>query len=379
MLPRDKEKHKLQIAHVLTSLAIGGGERVALELARIHRQAGMAVSVISFEEIAGGALGPAFERVGVEVLRVPKRPGFDPTLPARLLRLFASRRREARGFDVVHTHNPLPLIYTPLAAKAAGARVIHTKHGPHPDRPHRLWLRRAGALAVDAFVAVSEDSRAFARSIREVPLRRLSTIENGVDTDGYRPDPIARREGRRALGIPEDAWVVGTVGRVAPVKNHPLLVSAMAPLLREGAHLVIVGGGPEYERLAALVREQGLETSVHLTGPSHDVPGLMNTFDVFALSSDVEGLPLVLPEAMATELPVVATAVGGVPRVVLEGETGHLVPKGDAAALGERLASLRDDRERGRRMGARGRVVSVERYSSRRMADEYLALYRGER
>lgn len=376
MPSRGVAKKQLRIAHVLTSLCIGGGERVALELARIHARQGMDLAVISFEELEGGTLGAAFEAAGVEVIRVPKRRGFDVTLPPRLLRLFATRRRGGRGFDVVHTHNPLPLIYATAAARAAGARVIHTKHGPHPDRPHRLWLRRAGALAVGAFVAVSEDSRSFARKIREVPPGRLLTIENGVDTDGYRPDREARAGARRDLGIPEGAWVVGTVGRLAPVKNHALLLRAMAPLLRDGAHLVLVGGGPEADATRSLVAELGLNDWVHLTGPRHDVPRLVNAFDVFALSSDTEGLPLVIPEAMATELPVVATAVGGVPKVVLEGETGLLVPRGDEQGMREALASLRRDPERARGMGQRAREVSVLRYSSQRMADQYLELYR---
>jgi glycosyltransferase involved in cell wall biosynthesis len=376
---RGVAKKELRIAHVLTSLCIGGGERVALELARIHAHQGMRLAVVSLEELEGGTLGAAFERAGVEVIRVPKRRGFDVTLPPRLLRLFASRRRAGRGFDVVHTHNPLPLIYATTAARAVGARVVHTKHGPHPDRPHRLWLRRAGALAVGAFVAVSEDSRAFASKIREVAPNRLLTIENGVDTEGYRPDGDARIGTRQELGIPSDAWVVGTVGRLAPVKNHALLIRAMAPLLRERAHLVIVGGGPEADSTRALVSELALGASVHLTGPRDDVPRLVNAFDVFALSSDTEGLPLVIPEAMATELPVVATAVGGVPRVILEGETGLLVPRRDEGRMRDALAALRAEPERARRMGKRAREVSVLRYSSQRMADQYLALYRGER
>jgi glycosyltransferase involved in cell wall biosynthesis len=349
----------LSITHVLLSLHIGGGERVALELARMQAADGHRVSVVSFE------------RANVEVVCIPKRAGFDWTLPPRLLRHFRARRP-----DVVHTHNPLPLIYAAAPARAARARVIHTKHGPHPDRALRLWLRRGGAACTSAFVAVSEDSGEFARRVREVAPSKLSIIENGTDTDAFHPDEAARAALRAELGIPADAFVVGTVGRMEDVKNHALLVRAVAPLLGERCHLVIAGGGSLERATAELAEALGVSAFTHLTGPTDAVARVLAGLDVFALSSKTEGLPLVIPEAMATELPVVATAVGGVPKVVVEGETGLLVPAGDEPALRDAIARLRDDPELVRRMGLRGRSLARERYSARRVAAEYMALYR---
>lgn len=359
------------IAHVLTSLHIGGGERVALQLAKRQVLDGERVSVVSFEEPPDGPLAAEFQEAGVRVLRVPKRRGFDVTLPPRLLARF-----RALGCDVVHTHNPLPLIYAAGAGKLAGARVVHTKHGPHPDRPHRLWLRRIGAACTSAFVAVSEDSGQFARSIREVSERKLTIILNGTDTEHFHPDAQARREVRAELGVDESAWLVGTVGRMAEVKNHPLLIRALAPVLSPGLQLLIAGGGEEEARTKALVRELGVGDFVHLTGPTREVARLLAALDTFALSSKTEGLPLVIPEAMSTELPIVATSVGGVPKVVDDGETGFLVPAGDEDALREQLLALQRDPDLAKRMGRRAREVACERYSVRRVADQYDALYR---
>jgi len=359
------------IVHVLTSLHIGGGERVALQLAKRQALDGERVAVVSFEEPPDGRLAIEFEEASVRVVRVPKRPGFDLTLPPRLLLQF-----RALGADIVHTHNPLPLIYAAAAGKLARARVVHTKHGPHPDRSHRLWLRRAGAACTHAFVAVSDDSGRFARSIREVSPRKLSIILNGTDTEHFHPDADTRREVRAELGIDESAWLIGTVGRMADVKNHPLLIRALAPVLSKQLQLLIAGGGEDEARTAALVDELGVREFVHLTGPTRDVARLLTALDTFALSSKTEGLPLVIPEAMCTELPVVATAVGGVPKVVDDGETGFLVAPGDEDALREKLLELQLDPELAIRLGKRGRQVACERYSVRRVADEYAACYR---
>lgn len=362
----------LHIAHVLLSLHVGGGERLALMLAARQVAAGHRVTVVSLEEPPGGALGPEFEQAGVEVRRLSKRRGgFDRTLPRRLARLFRDHR-----ITVVHTHNPMPLVYAGIPAKLAGARLVHTKHGPHPDRPHRLWLRRIAGVAADAFVAVSDTTRDFALKIREVSPRKLSVIINATDLDRFRPDADLRQRAREAWGVPSRAFVFGTVGRVAEVKNHALLIEAAAPLLGEDTRLVIAGDGPELARLRSLASDLGVASWVHLLGMQREVPTVVNGFDVFALSSNVEGLPLALTEAMGCALPVVATAVGGVPKVVEPEVTGLLCPPRDAAALRACLAQLRADPARGREMGRRGREVAEQRYSIDRMAAEYMALYR---
>jgi glycosyltransferase involved in cell wall biosynthesis len=203
----------------------------------------------------------------------------------------------------------------------------------------------------------------------------LRVIENGVDVELFRRDAAARFGLRRKLGIPDAAWVVGTVGRLAPEKDHGLLLDAIAPELCDQHRLVIVGSGPEEERLRAHVSAGPAAPWVTLTGARSDVPRLLSAFDVFVLSSKTEGLPLVIPEAMAASLPVVSTAVGGIPSVVRDGETGLLVPPGDAAALRAALVSLHADRQRAHAMGTAARQLAEAQYSKQRMVSDYLALY----
>lgn len=363
----------LSIVHVLSSLGMGGGERIALDLARGQAAAGHRVLTVSLAAEAG-ALRPEFDRHGLEVAVLPKRgaTGLDLVLPFELGALFGRRRA-----DVVHTHNILPLIYAVAPARLRGAAVVHTKHGKNlGGSAGRERLGRAAARGVGAFVAVSDATAAAARAARECPPDRLRVITNGIDLSRFAPDPAARAEVRAALGVPDDGFLIGTVGRLVPVKDHPLLLRAVAPLLGERVHLAIVGDGPERADLDARIAALPRPGSVHLLGNRPDVPRLLAAMDVFVLSSASEGLPLVIPEAMATGLPVVSTDVGGIADVVVAGETGTLVRHGDEAALRAALAALDADRSLGRRLGASGRARALSRYSSETMGAAYLDLYR---
>lgn len=363
----------MKIAHVLSSTHTGGAERVALLICERLVKKGHDVSVVSLEEPRGGPLAAEFATAGVTVIPVPKKLGvFDRTLSARLLARFVRSR-----FDVIHTHNPIPLIYAAIPARLSGARAVHSKHGPHPDAWQRLMLRRAGAAATHAFVPVSQSVADFALSIHEVFRSKVHVITNGTDTARFRKDEALRASVRAKLGVPTDAFVIGTVGRMAAVKNHPLLVRAAAPLLGPKVRLVVVGSGAEADRTKAIARDLGVEAFAHFPGETSDVPPYLAAFDVFALSSDSEGLPLCLTEAMSASLPLVCTAVGGIPALVEEGETGLLSAPGDDAALRASIQRLLDDDGLRERLGRRGREVALARYSADRMTEDYLAVYRG--
>jgi glycosyltransferase involved in cell wall biosynthesis len=358
------------IVHVLSSFGMGGQERVALDLATGQAAAGHQVLTVSLAPRPDGPLAAEFQAKGLEIATVPKRQGRDLVLMVELGRLF--RRR---GADVVHTHNPQPLLFSAIAARASGAALVHTKHGVNPDTPRRLAMRRAAGVLVQAFVCVSEPTAEVARTQHECRPGRLHVVPNGIDLDRFAPDPDARRALRAELGIPEDAFAVGTVGRLYTEKGHAYFIRAVEPVLGDRFHLVITGEGPERANLEKQIAALARKDCVHLTGNRRDVPRLLASLDAFALTSVSEGLPLVIPEAMAAGLPVVATAVGGVPLVVADGETGFLVPSGDEEALRARLCALDEDRELARRCGETGRERALGRYSSRRMVADYLDLY----
>ena len=371
----------MRIAHVIGSFGVGGGERVALDLAAGQRARGADVVVVSLEEPANGPMAAEYAAHGIPIVRLAKRAGgIDVALVGKLaLALWR------RGIQIVHTHNPPPLIYGAPAARLAGARCVHTKHGANEMRGRRRLLARAAARCCAAFVAVSATTAEQARAHGEVAPSKLSTIENGIDLSRFAPSATLRATVRAELGLPAEAFVVGTVGRLVREKNQPLLVAALAPHLSAQLRLVVVGDGPEKPALDAAVAALGERAQwVSRLGARGDVPRLLHALDVFALSSDSEGLPLVIVEAMAASLPVVSTAVGGIPAVVIDGgvdgstgshATGALVPRGDATALGSRLWQLASAPALGVSWGEEGRRRALARYSAQRMIDDYFAVY----
>jgi glycosyltransferase involved in cell wall biosynthesis len=358
------------IGHVLSSFALGGQERVAGDLARLQRAAGHRVLAISLAPGPEGPVAATFQAAGALTCTVAKGSGVDPSLP---LRLAAHLRRHA--VTVVHTHNPHALIYGAPAACLAGAVAIHSKHGMNPDAPRRLWLRRVAASLVDAYVAVTPTVASQALEQRDCLPSRLHVIPNGIDTVRFAPDLDKRRMMREHLGIPAEAWVVVTVGRLAPEKDQALLVDAMAPLLGAGRRLIIVGDGAERAALRSRVAALPEGRYVHMLGERDDVESILAGCDAFALTSRTEGLPLVLLEAMATGLPVLSTAVGGIPDLIERGVTGFLSPAGDCRALAVGLASLSADPALSRCVGEAGRSEILAHHSVDRVAREYGELY----
>ena len=356
------------IVHVLSSFGLGGQERMALELAHAQRDGGDSTFVVALAP--QGPLDIEFRKAGVVTRYAPKRPGFDFRLFGHLARLFTELRA-----DIVHTHNPQPMIYAAPAAKLAGASVVHTKHGANPDLARRRWLRRLAAAFVDAYVAVSPATAAVAKRYHECARRKLFIIANGIDVRRFGRDTAARQDVRQELGISEHAWVVGTIGRLAPEKDQLLLIRAMAPLLGEHRQLVIVGEGPERPRLERELRQLEDARFVHLTGARRDAGRMLAAFDAFALTSTTEGLPLVIPEAMAAGLPIVSTAVGGIVDVLDDGRTGFLVPPENVAALRTRLFELSQNPILASRVGTAARQAAIAQYSSGRMLNDYSGLY----
>ena len=369
-MPMPSKPTPLAICHVLWSVEVGGAERVVLDLAKVQRAAGHRVAVLTLGDTRG-ALADEFRRVVDTLDAVPKRArGVDITLPVRLARWF-----RAHGIQVVHTHNELPLIYGAPGGQIARAVVVHSKHGVVAVSPRAHWLRRAAASAADLFVAVSAATAETARANRECALGKLRVVTNGTDLSRF-PAPAGARETiRRELGIPVGARVVVTIGRLVKEKNHALLLRAVAPLLRDDRRLILVGDGPLRDDLRARLHELENSRFVHMTGARRDVPALLAGADAFVLSSDSEGLPIGLLEAWAAGLPIVSTAVGGIPAAVRPEETGLLVPAGDERALTAALGRVFEGDEAFVRMAERGRAHVLGTYSAEQMADAYYSLY----
>ncbi|MGH9251902.1 MAG: glycosyltransferase, partial [Acidimicrobiales bacterium] len=262
-----------------------------------------------------------------------------PTSVAWLARL--RRLVRDRGIDVVHTHMPLAAASARVALPGRRPVFVHTEHNmwARYRRPTR-WANRVTYGRNAAVIAVSDRVAGSIRS--RVP---VEVVVHGIDASAAHHGATARRSARRALGLDEHQPVVGTVGNFTAKKDQATLLRAVARLRHEvpDLMLVLVGSGPLEGDLRSLADGLGISAATFFAGSRSDVGALLPAFDVFALSSRFEGLPIALLEAMASRLPCVATSVGGIPEVVTDGDDGLLADPGDPDALSTAIGKLLAD------------------------------------
>jgi sugar transferase (PEP-CTERM/EpsH1 system associated) len=322
------------------------------------------------------AFADKITRPGVELFALHKQPGLGLGIHVKLFKLL----RELRP-AVLHTYNFACAEYA-VPAWAAGVPVrIHAEHGRDASDPQGLnrkhnFLRRALVPFIDRYVPVSHDLARWLDQVVNIPAAKSELIMNGVDTVRFAPQLPAA-----SLPWAAGPFVIGTVGRLQDVKDQATLIDAFAllcerrPEARADLRLAVVGDGPLRERLAQKAQDAGVADLVWFPGARNDIPELMRSFDVFALSSIAEGTPVTLLEAMSCGVPVVATNVGGIPEVVQDGVNGALVPASDAQALAEALGRYVDDRARVSAHGAAARERIERHYSVAAMVGAYTALY----
>ncbi len=323
----------------------------------------------------------------------PRSTGILRQLTPRMLRLWLGFYRDARRYagrlrqvptDLFHTQNA-GCEEIPLAARLAKVpRVLGTFH---VDSTYDLEGRRSGWAhraiewysnrCLDRAIAVSEATRAdWIRRTRLSP-ERVLTIHNGIDPEYFRR-VHSPAEARGRLGLPADALVIGGVGRLEPAKGFVYLLEALAALKAEYPRVVVAvaGAGQLEPVLLRQAQELGLQERVFLLGFQPDVNPVLDACDVFALPSLCEALPFALLEAMAHELPVVGTTVGGVPEVIVSGETGFLTPPRDSATLAQRLRPLLDSSTLRQRLGHAARDRVIRHFHVANMVRSTLAVYR---
>jgi len=365
----------LAVLHGVLSLDVGGLERIVVDLASIAagRQR---VEVVTVER--PGMLAEGVRLNGVPVHDLGKPPGRRKDWIAKAEECLTRIRP-----DVVHTHQIGAAWYLGPAAKRLGIPVLHTEHGNVFAREpgiraqikNRLLYRRT-AEVVNRFCCVSQEIADAMARWRTVPRSKIRIVPNGVDLGTDRE--LSRGKVRGDLGIPDSAWVVGTVGRLHEVKRQDLLLRAAFGLSRRAidAWVLLVGEGPERKALEALVQELGIAERTRFVGYQSDPRPYLSAMDAFALTSRSEGFPVSLLEAWTCGLPTVCTAVGGIPNIVSDRVDGLLVPSGDVPAIEAALQLLANDPELAQRLGRAGLSRVRQDYSLQRMAETYEGLYR---
>lgn len=283
--------------------------------------------------------------------------------------------------DLVHTRNLAALEAQFVAALAGVRATVHGEHGRDIfDLYGQNWkynaLRRAAQPLVSNYIAVSQDLEAWLRQVIRVPHHKLHQIYNGVDSVKFRP-----REGARPDFAHPDSIVFGAVGRMVEVKDYPMLTRAFIKMVRqqperaERARLVIIGEGPARSVCLDLLKAENLAHLAWMPGERHDIEEIMQVFDVFVLPSKNEGISNTILEALASGLPVIATAVGGNVELVEDGINGTLVEPGDVAGMAQALLSYLDAPARVAELGRNARRQAEQRFSIPAMAEAYAAVY----
>jgi glycosyltransferase involved in cell wall biosynthesis len=363
----------LSILHVVDSLEFGGLERVVSDLAQAQLAHGHTVTVFSINRTEG--LLPELTRAGVSVLIGDKSRGWD-------LEVLKKLRHAAAQVDVVHAHNFVPNYYSAAALLAARRRPaqVCTCHdmGLRLKQRRLRWMFRLSLARTSRVAMVGRQVHDRFVSTGLVPEARANTVMNGVPVQRFAPSPPRRAAAREALGLSPSALVIGCVGRLVPLKNHRIIIGVMPALVAKHPELrlVIIGAGELAAELKAQVQAVGMGEHVVLAGQRSDVGDLLPAFDVFALPSLTEGLSISLLEAGATGLALVATAVGGNPEVVSDGQTGLLVSVDDGPALAAALARLIDNPEERSRLGKAAFEWVRANGSIEALCEAYDALYR---
>ncbi len=357
VVPR-ADRGPLRCVFVITSMPVGGAETLLVNLMRR-----MDHNVICPEVICLKEPGPLGESVAAEY---PVHSGmisgkFDPRVLPRLIH----RLHRSRADIVITVGAGDKMFWGRLAAHIVGVPVIASAlHSTGwPDGVGKM--NRVLTPITDAFIAVADSHGIFLHEFERFPQSKVFVVRNGIDCERFKPNPVARIEVRQELGLPESTPLVGLVAALRSEKNHGMLVEAAAQVRGQhpNAHWLIVGDGPERLKIESLVSELGLADRVHLLGTRHDTSRLVAALDVFALSSLNEASPVSILEALACEVPVVATDVGSISESVLQGKTGWLIESGDVAAMSQRIDQLLNADANRKRMGEVGRAL-VQRTGS---------------
>lgn len=349
----------LRVCHVSITLKTGGLERILADLARHHDRDNCQPEFLAIREV--GRFADEIRASGGQVHQL--RPGKRLSQINQMRVLFRERQ-----FDVVHTHNTYPHIYASIAARLAGVPVVvNTRHGQRAGHGWKSTVPfRWASHLVDRIITVSDDAATLCVESDRVNPMKVQRIWNGIDLSDFQfHGPVMKP-------------VAISVARLSAEKDFPTLLRAVPRIVCAvpDFRLLIVGNGPERELLQNLATELNILGSVEFLGERTDVPELLSQAGFFISSSRTEGISLTLLEAMSVGLPVIATAVGGNPEIVVPDQTGYLVPAADPNGLADSVIKLCNERGRWLEMGEQGRQRVAEHFDVRRMVSDYETLYR---
>lgn len=375
---------KLRVLHVIGGGEFGGAEQHILNLVSTFPTDQVEVAVVCFYD---ALFASELKKAGIQVITLDQFGRFD-------LRLLRALRKTFQDFQptIIHTHGIKANFFSRLASRAMRIPLVTTVHSSLRydyngalayvivslmERGTRIWNRH--------YIAISEAIAEILRS-QGVAAKQISVIYNGTDLTPYRQTQLResdRKQLRKEWDIPDESFLFGTVARFVPVKGLPYLIDAFARLVAEtsGDHLhapylVLIGDGPERTMLEEKVHELGIASRVRFAGFRQDIPACLHACDAFVHSSIYEGLGYTIIEAMASEVPVVASHVGGVKEFVFHDQTGLIVSPGDVDGLAREMKRLLHSSELRHTLAANA-LEQVERtFTIEQMTKQIVELYR---
>ena len=367
------------IVHVVYRFDVGGLENGVVNLINTMPADAYRHAVVALTDVTDFRL--RIKREGVQFFALDKPPGHGFRIYPRLFSLFRALKPA-----IVHSRN-LAALEAVVPAWLAGVPVrVHGEHGRDvgdldgTNVKYQL-VRRLYKPFVNHYVALSRDLESYLTQRIAVPRSRIAQLYNGVDVGRFR---VASPRRSAISGSPFNdpaLWLVGTVGRMQTVKDQTNLAHAFVaalqaePRLRSRLRLVMVGDGPLRVKAQAILRDAGVSDLAWLPGGRDDIPEVLRGLDCFALPSLAEGISNTILEAMASGLPVIATAVGGNPELVQAGVTGKLVAAADAVALASAIVQYANEPERAKQHGLAGRAAVEKTFSLEVMTNAYMQLY----
>lgn len=370
----------IPIAYVINSMIVGGSQTHLLQVMRFLDRDKFAPTFYCL-----GGDGPLIENVkaaGVEVLSPGAGKGYRGLGLVGRVREVAASFRERRP-QIVHNYLLRANLVGSVAARLAGVPIVLvSKRGCHEMRGYELLTAKIGNALSDCVTANANAVRDFVHEDEGCPLDKMRMIPSSIDVERFAP--LGSGDYKSRLGLPADSFVVGAVTRMRVRKGVEEFIRSIAEVRNRNpaVHGLIVGEVEFDEYMGRIVDELGVRDHLTLLGRRSDMPEVLSAFDVFVLSSHDEGMSNAILEAMAMERPIVATDVGGTGEVVLDGESGFLVPPKEVAPLAAAIARVADNGERAAEMGRAGRRIVVEKFSApamvRQMEGLYLELARGK-
>jgi glycosyltransferase involved in cell wall biosynthesis len=364
---------RIRVAFCLDSFAIGGTELNAVRTAEALDPDRTELSIFHLQ--THGPLRSRYERLGVSMTHVPIPNLYSPRTAVQGMRLARLLRRE--NVDVVHSHDIYCNIFAvPWARIFSGCSIIASRRWWYEaPRPELVTVNRWSYRLAHRVLANSNGVAGLLAREEGVPRKKIVEIPNFLSGNAFEvANKAVRVAQRRAWGLPDGAFAVGIVARLSPVKNHALLLKAVAQLDAR-FHLIVIGDGPSRTGLEETTRRLGIESRVHFAGEMVSPHNLHQFLDVSVLCSLSEGFPNSLIEAMAAARPVVATSVGGVTDAVTHGVTGILVPVDDPAPLVDALRMLEADSLLRTRLGEAGREAARMKFRQEIVIEKLSALY----